>query len=173
MYQHSAAALAIGFALAIVAFTANPAAAETGKPAARTQAVSAQTIARGKYMVQTGHCNNCHTAGYTRKEGDVPENERLLGSAPLGYRGPWGTTYASNLRLTVQNFTQTQWVKYAKAIQPRPPMPWWSLRDTTDQDLGAMYQYIKQLGPAGESAPAYLPPDQEPKPPYESRQLIK
>jgi len=173
MYQHSAAVLATGFALAIVAFTTNPAAAETGKPGARTQAVSAQTIARGKYMVQTGHCNNCHTAGYTRKEGDVPENERLLGSAPLGYRGPWGTTYASNLRLTVQNFTQAQWVKYAKAIQPRPPMPWWSLRDTTDQDLGAMYQYIKHLGPAGESAPAYLPADQEPKPPYESRQLIK
>ena len=147
--------------------------AQAGEPAATTQAVSAQTIARGKYMVQTGHCNNCHTSGYTRNEGNVTEKEWLLGSAPLGYRGPWGTTYASNLRLTVQNFTQVQWIKYAKAIQTRPPMPWWPLRDTTDEDLGAMYQYIKQLGPAGESAPAYLPPDKEPTPPYEWRQLVK
>ncbi len=26
-------------------------------------------IERGRYMVLTGHCNNCHTAGYAPKEG--------------------------------------------------------------------------------------------------------
>ena len=139
----------------------------------RPRPVSAQTLERGKYMVQTGHCNNCHTSGYTGKQGNVPEKDRLLGSTPLGYRGPWGTTYASNLRLTVAQFTQDQWIKYAKAVTPRPPMPWWSLRDTTDADLGAMYLYIKHLGAAGEPAPDFVPPDKEPKPPYEARQLVK
>ena len=75
--------------------------------------------------------------------------------------------------LTVPVFTQEQWIKYAKAIESRPPMPWWAMRDTTDADLGAMYQYIRHLGPAGEPAPDFVAPDKEPKPPYESRQLVK
>ena len=146
--------------------------ADAVKSAAKPK-VSAKTLERGKYMVQTGHCNNCHTSGYTGKQGKVAEKDWLLGSTPLGYRGPWGTTYASNLRLTVPQFTQEQWVKYAKVITSRPPMPWWALRDTTEADLGAMYQYIKHLGPAGEPAPDFVTPDKEPKPPYEARQLIK
>jgi mono/diheme cytochrome c family protein len=170
MHKKSIAAL-IAAAFAVAPQFANS--AEGSKPAAKSKAVSVKTIARGKYMVQTGHCNNCHTSGYTSKQGDVPEKDWLLGSAPLGYRGGWGTSYASNLRLTVQNFTQEQWVKYAKSIKPNPPMPWWALRDTTDADLGAMYQYIKHLGPAGEPAPALVPPGQEPKPPYETRTLVK
>ena len=35
-----------------------------------------------------------------------------------------------------------------------------------DSDLRGIYRFIKSLGPKGESAPSYLPPDQEPKPPY-------
>jgi mono/diheme cytochrome c family protein len=158
--------------IAAIAITLAPHAASSAD-AAKPHAVSAKTLARGKYMVQTGHCNNCHTSGYTSKQGNVPEKDWLLGSIPLGYRGPWGTTYASNLRLTVPQFTQEQWVKYAKAVTPRPPMPWWALRDTTVADLGAMYQYIKHLGAAGEPAPDFVPPDKEPKPPYESRQFVK
>ena len=158
---------------ALVTFAPHAAiSADTRKSAAKPNAISATTLARGKYMVQTGHCNNCHTSGYTSKQGNVPEKDWLLGSTPLGYRGQWGTTYASNLRLTVPAFTQEQWVKYAKAIESRPPMPWWALRDTTDADLGAMYQYIRHLGPAGEPAPDFVSPDKEPRPPYESRQLV-
>ena len=123
-------------------------------------------IERGRYMVLTGHCNNCHTAGYAPKEGNIPEKDWLLGSGPLGWRGPWGTTYASNLRVNVRVMTERQWVDYMKTLKARPPMPTWSVKATTEQDLGAMYQYILQLGPAGEPAQPYLPPEQEPKPPY-------
>ena len=77
-------------------------------------------------------------------------------------RGPWGTTYAVNLRLFISSLTQDQWMNVAKTIQPRPPMPWWALHDMNQQDLKAMYAYVKWLGPAGELAPSYLPPDQEP-----------
>jgi mono/diheme cytochrome c family protein len=64
--------------------------------AARAQ--GSPQIERGRYMVLTGHCNNCHTVAYAPKEGNVSEKDWLLGSGPLGWRGPWGTTYASNLR---------------------------------------------------------------------------
>jgi mono/diheme cytochrome c family protein len=134
------------------------------------EAGSAQ-IERGRYMVLTGHCNNCHTAGYAQKEGNVPEKDWLLGSGPVGWRGPWGTTYASNLRLTVPAMTEDAWVNYMKTFKPRPPMPWWSVKATTEPDLRAMYRYIKSLGAVGQPAQAYMPPDREPRQPYNQAPL--
>ena len=44
--------------------------------------------------------------------------------------------------------------------------PWFNLRVMGDADLNALYRFIVYLGPGGQSASAYVPPDQEPKPPY-------
>ena len=38
-------------------------------------------------------------------------------------------------------------------------------RDERGQ-LRAVYRYVGSLGPAGAPAPAYVPPNQEPKPPF-------
>lgn len=122
-------------------------------------------IKRGRYLVQIGGCNDCHTPAYPLKGGKVPEAEWLTGDA-LGWHGPWGTTYATNLRLYFQDLTEDQWVKKAKALNARPPMPWFNVRDMTTGDLRAMYRYIRHLGPAGKPAPAYLPPDKTPPQPY-------
>jgi hypothetical protein len=35
-----------------------------------------------------------------------------------------------------------------------------------EQDLRAILLFVKNLGPKGVNAPAYLPPNQKPKPPY-------
>jgi mono/diheme cytochrome c family protein len=123
-------------------------------------------LERGRHMVLTGHCNNCHTAGYAQREGNVPEKDWLLGSGAQGWRGPWGTTYASNLRLNVHAMTEAEWIAYIKDLKARPPMPWWSTKATTEDDLRAMYRYIRQLGPAGDPAQPFLPPDKDPKPPF-------
>ncbi len=163
-----AAAMTLRTALGIK----NSAEAQTDKAGAVPEAGALSELDRGRYMVLTGHCNNCHTAGYPGKQGNVPEKDWLLGS-PVGYRVQAGTSYASNLRLTVQNFTEDQWVQYVKVATPRPPMPWWSLRDTTEQALRAMYKYIKHLGPAGQPAPGFVPPDKEPAPPYELRRVVR
>ena len=122
-------------------------------------------IKRGRYLVQIGGCNDCHTAGYAPSGGKVPEAQWLLGDA-LGWNGPWGTTYATNLRLYMQDLTEEQWVKKAKALNARPPMPWFNVRAMTPDDLRAMYRYIRSLGPAGQPAPAYLPPGKKPPQPY-------
>ena len=122
-------------------------------------------LERGRYLVQIAACNYCHTAGYVQTGGSIPEPHWLTGDT-LGYRGPWGTTYAINLRLFMQQFSEAQWVQLAQHLQTRPPMPWFVLRHMTDADLGAIYHYVRSLGPAGEPAPAYLPPEQEPPPPY-------
>ena len=123
-------------------------------------------LQRGRYMVLTGHCNNCHTAGYAQREGNVSEKDWLMGSGAQGWRGPWGTTYASNLRINVNAMGESDWLAYLRNLKTRPPMPWWSIRETSDEDLRAMHAYIKQLGPAGAPAQSFLPPGEEPRPPY-------
>lgn len=151
--------LLTGAALVAITASAQCAFAGPGKSS------DAKSIERGRYLVKTSGCNDCHTPGYAQTGGKIAEKQWLTGDQ-LGWRGPWGTTYSSNLRLSVQNISERQWVKAAHTKQYRPPMPWFALRDMTAQDIRAIYRFIKHLGPAGEAAPAYLPPDQEPKGPF-------
>ncbi len=154
---HAAAALAAAIFGAVVA-VAQPALA------VGTQAAAAGTpgdpAARGRYLVRTAGCNDCHTAGFAMSDGKVPEKDWLAGDA-LGWQGPWGTTYAPNLRLYFRTLDEDGWVKAAKAREFRPPMPGPSLRAMSDDDLRAIYRYVRALGPAGAPAPAYAPPGQK------------
>jgi mono/diheme cytochrome c family protein len=122
-------------------------------------------VQAGKYLIMIGGCNDCHTAGYVAKRGKVPESEWLKGDV-VGYQGPWGTTYASNLRLTVDMCIEHDFVGLMRKRDARPPMPWLSLHAMSDQDLRAIYQYIKQLpGEKGPKAPDYAPPGAQVKGP--------
>lgn len=89
----------------------------------------------------------------------MDEKQWLLGS-PVGWQGPWGTTYPSNLRLSMSRLSEDEWVRVAKTTRYRPPMPWFVLRDMTEQDLRALHRFVVSLGPAGEPAPTYVPPGQ-------------
>jgi mono/diheme cytochrome c family protein len=116
----------------------------------------AADIDRGRYLVQLGGCNDCHTPGYPQADGKVPVGQWLTGNA-VGFQGPWGTSYPANLRLVVRQLTEAQWLERAR--QPmRPPMPWFNLRDASDRDLVAIYRFITSLGPAGEPAPLAAAP---------------
>ncbi len=113
-------------------------------------------VDRGRYLTRTAGCNDCHTPGYAETAGQVAETAWLTGTA-LGWEGPWGTTYPINLRLFMDSLSADQWLAIARRPS-RPPMPWFALRDMTDADLLAIYHYVRSLGPAGEHAPAYVPP---------------
>lgn len=129
-------------------------------------AVTGQSpIAIGEYLVAIGGCNDCHTVGWNQNPGNVPVAQRLTGN-PVGWNGPWGTSYPTNLRLMVQKMTANAWVQYVTTMQSKPPMPWFNLRSMSVSDLRAMYAYIRSLGPAGEPAPEALPPGPTPKTPY-------
>ena len=149
----------------VVALPATAISVEAPKPAAPTKQASQGQIARGRYMVVAGGCSDCHTAGYPERDGKVNEAEWLLGGT-LGFYGPWGTTYAPNLRMTVSRMTEAEWVSYARALKTRPPMPWFNLNKWSESDLRAVYQYVRTLSPVGKAAPAYLPPDKQPNPPF-------
>ncbi len=123
------------------------------------------SIQRGEYLVRVAGCNDCHTPGYLVTDGKTPVEDWLTGDS-LGWNGPWGTTYASNLRLRFQDFrSKEEWVEYARMIRPMPPMPWFNLAAMTDEDLGAIYDFVRHLGPKGNAAPSTVPVDGTPQGP--------
>jgi mono/diheme cytochrome c family protein len=121
-------------------------------------------IARGRYLITIGGCNDCHTPGYMQQGPAVPEKEWLTGM-PIGFQGPWGTTYPANLRLVAARMSEAQWLEHARK-ERLPPMPWFNVRRMTDEDLGAVYAYIRSLGSPGVPAPAYVAPGGKVTTPY-------
>ena len=121
-------------------------------------------VQRGRYLTVIGGCNDCHTPGYLEKSGVVPEDVLLSGNS-LGFQGPWGTTYPSNLRLGAASMSESQWLAHARTAR-RPPMPWFNVRAMSDADLRAIYAFLRSLGAGGEPAPAYVPPGEHVATPY-------
>lgn len=121
-------------------------------------------VERGKYLIITSGCNDCHTDGFMQNP-DIPESDWLTGST-LGWQGPWGTTYPANLRLTVQNLTEQQWIEMLKTRKGMPPMPWPSVNGLNESDAKALYAYIKSMGVKGERAPLAVAPGVMPQTPY-------
>jgi mono/diheme cytochrome c family protein len=134
-------------------------------PAWADRKADTELVERGRYLVQIAGCNDCHTPGYAEKGGKVPEKDWLTGDA-VGWRGPFGTTYPVNLRLYVAKMSEADWLKRVKTFETRPPMPWFNVRAMADRDQRALYHYLKAAGPAGQPAPAFVPPDRTPPPPY-------
>lgn len=111
---------------------------------------------RGRYLVVVSGCNDCHTPAYMESDGNVPEADWLTGSS-VGFQGPWGTSYAANLRLKARDLSEAEWLARARSPMA-PPMPWFNLRQMHDDDLRAVYAYLRQLGPSGSAAPGLVPP---------------
>ena len=153
-------------ALAALMLSAATPPVEAAQEDPRSSQTSTQSeLDAGKYLLMLGGCNDCHTPGWTTSGGKVPEQEWLTGST-VGFRGPWGTTYAANLRLTVTGLPPEGWVAWFRTRDQRPPMPWFNYRSVSDQDLLSMYRFITSLGPAGEPVRPFVPPEQEPSTPF-------
>jgi mono/diheme cytochrome c family protein len=148
---------------------ATPKAAAPTTVAPSEHIVAKNAVDAGRYLVKVAGCNDCHTPGYV--EGvmmtgkAMPESDWLKGG-DVGYSGPWGVSYPSNLRLALDNMSEEQFVELSRNGQGRPPMPWPSLQAMSDEDLKAIYAYIRSLGPAGKPAPAALSPGVAPDRPH-------
>lgn len=105
---------------------------------------AARQVERGRYLVLITGCNDCHTPGYGASGGKVAEQDWLVGDT-LGYSGPWGTTYPTNLRLLAAGMTEAQWLALA---QPA--------RDATGRPEGhlPLHHPARPQGQAGSRLPA-------------------
>jgi mono/diheme cytochrome c family protein len=123
------------------------------------------SVEHGAHMAIIGGCHDCHSVGYAEAGGKIDPATALEGS-PVGFSGPWGTTYPANLRLIVAGKTEDQFLDYAKNLKTRPPMPWFGLNAMEENDIRSLYRYIASLGAPGDPAPDYVPPGEAPKTPF-------
>ena len=123
------------------------------------------SVERGLKVSIVGGCHDCHTDGYRESEGKIDLDKALKGSG-VGWRGPWGTTYAGNLRLVASRLSEDGFVLLLSTLQTSPPMPWFNVRALEESDARSLYRYIKSLGVPGKEAPGALSPGAEPRTPY-------
>lgn len=123
------------------------------------------SIKAGEYLAVIAGCHDCHTPNFAKNGGNVPAKDYLTGVS-YGFKGPWGVTYAANLRLLVQQLTEKEWMNFLKYSTGRPPMPWAATHKMSEDDLGSLYKYIKSLGGAGVDVPIATGPNETPKTDY-------
>jgi mono/diheme cytochrome c family protein len=111
--EYAVLAIAVAATVAVVA----PARAQTPS---RTTDSTAEKIARGKYIVTTSGCNDCHTPWVMGPKGPEPDMSRMLSGHPesavlppppavqgpwvmtasatnTAWAGPWGVSFTANL----------------------------------------------------------------------------
>ena len=115
------AVAATTLALGTVAWSVNGARSGPAEPAAATkQPTKAERVARGKYLVSTSGCHDCHTPWKMGAKGPEPDFSRALSGHPenlalppapppsgpwigavaatfTAWSGPWGTSFTANL----------------------------------------------------------------------------
>ena len=153
-------------------------------PPAKPQAMAAAgSAARGAQLVMLGGCNDCHTP---KVQNGAPDMTRMLSghpqNAPLApdviggvsanmlltaWRGPWGVSLSRNLtpdrETGIGSWTLADFKKTIRTgVNPKgevlmPPMPIGELQNLPDQDLNAIYAYLRTIKPilnvVGRTAP--------------------
>jgi mono/diheme cytochrome c family protein len=100
----------------------------------------------------------------------APGNWYATEKNTAGWVGPWGISFASNLTpdngtgigaLSEEMFIKTlREGKYMGVGRPLlPPMPWQKFAQKTDEDLKAIYAYLRSLKPIKNTVPQPVPPD--------------
>lgn len=87
------------------------------------------------------------------------------------WQGAWGTSFSSNLTpddTGLDSWTEEQFMtairkgKYKGMESSRPllpPMPWPNYAQMTDDELKALFAFLKSLPPVKNVVPAPIPPD--------------
>ena len=158
-----AAGALLCFSLLLSAAIAAPVPAPT--PAPGPAANSAAVLAHGRYLVTITGCNDCHTAGWRESDGNVPTRDWLTGSR-VGFRGAWGTSYPTNLRIEFQIIAEDEWENAVGTRGVHSMMNWGDLRALTPADRHAIYAFVRSLGPAGAPSLPDVKPWVEPRTPY-------
>lgn len=88
--------------------------------------------------------------------------------------GPWGVSFSANLtpdqtgtgNWTEENFLRAlkegKYKGLANSRQLLPPMPWQNFANVTDEDIRAIFAYLKTIPPVSNIVPAAIIPDQKP-----------
>jgi len=118
------------------------------------------TVAYGKYLSTIGGCYECHTP-HDDHNALIPE-KAFAGGWEM--KGPWGRNFTANLTPDADAYlghaTKEEFIGRFRSFanfdatnSPVPPagrntiMPWLAFSHMTDEDLGAIYDYLKTVKP--------------------------
>ena len=134
------------------------------------QAADQKQIARGKYLVTIGGCNDCHTPGALT---GAPDFKQTLGGSNVGFAIPGlGVFVGRNLTpdpetglgkwTTRQIITAFTTGKRPDGRVLAPIMPWEGLSHLTKSDAQAIAAYLKSLPPVKHAVPGPFGPNETP-----------
>jgi hypothetical protein len=87
-----------------------------------------------------------------------------------GWSGPWGVSFSANLTPdpetgVLRDFTEQQFIQtlrtgrhQGQGRQILPPMPWQNYAEMTDEDLKAVFAYLRQIPAVKNKVPDPIPP---------------
>jgi mono/diheme cytochrome c family protein len=152
--------------LCIVTVVTAVSCARTQTPGAPTRA---EMVERGRYLTMTSGCQDCHTPGTFFGR---PDFKRQLSGSELGWKGPWGVTYASNLtpddETGIGAWSEAEIVTAIRAGSAPdgrailPPMPWPMYASFSDADASAIAAYLKSIPAVSHRVPDRLGPGMQP-----------
>lgn len=117
---------------------------------------------RGKYLVEIAGCVDCHTPQDAHGQ-PLPGMEF---SGGMVFEGPWGRVASANITPDPSGipyydqalFIQTIRTGMVKARPLNQIMPWHVYRGMTDEDLAAIFAYLKTIKPVAHHVDNTLPP---------------
>lgn len=107
-------------------------------------------VERGKYLVTLGNCMMCHTP--MRKGEPIKE---LAFAGGLTFTGPWGVVSGANITPDASGISYYDEALFVKTLRTgqvgarklNSIMPWGYFRNMTDDDLKAIFAYLRTLQP--------------------------
>ena len=107
-------------------------------------------VERGKYLVTLGNCMMCHTP---MKDGQ-PVTALAFGGG-MSFDGPWGKVTSANITRDpsgISYYDEAQFIQTLRTGQVgarklNSIMPWGYFKNMTDEDLKAIYAYLRTVAP--------------------------
>ncbi|MBL8628610.1 MAG: cytochrome c [Rhodospirillaceae bacterium] len=152
--------------LGALLWTALPAQAQEQAAPAEAPAAATTAKSKGEYLATVGNCHSCHT-----KPGGAP----FAGGVP--FTTDFGTIYSTNItsdpKAGIGDWTKEQFIRAmregidneGKHLYPAFPYP--NFTKVSDEDLNAIYDYIKTV-----PASTYVPPENKMPFPFNQRGLM-
>jgi hypothetical protein len=102
----------------------------------------------------------------------IPEGWALFTPDLTAALGPWGVSFAANITSDDTGIGAWSEEQFRKSLREGkfkgldgarpllPPMPWFNFAKLTDEDIRALYTYLKSTPPVRNVPPGAIPPDQ-------------